>query len=56
MLSEVGKPISKCPGTHLFKQGEEATSAYLVESGEIDIYRTADGLHRNGQAMFPRAR
>lgn len=46
MLSEVGEPISKYPGTHLFKEGEEATSAYLVESGEIDIYRTADGTRR----------
>ena len=46
MLSEVGESISKYPGTHLFKEGEEATSAYLVESGEIDIYRTADGKRR----------
>lgn len=46
MLTEVGEPISKYPGTHLFKEGDPATSAFLVQSGEIDIYRTADGKRR----------
>ncbi len=46
MLTEEGEPISKYPGTHLFKEGDPATSAYLVQSGEIDIYRTADGKRR----------
>jgi CRP-like cAMP-binding protein len=46
MLTQVGEPVSKYPGTHLFKEGDEATSAYLVQSGEIDLYRTADGKRR----------
>jgi CRP/FNR family transcriptional regulator, cAMP and macrophage regulator len=46
MLTEVGEPLSKYPGTHLFKEGEEATSAYLVQSGEIDLYRTSGGKRR----------
>lgn len=46
MLTKVGEPISKYPGTHLFKEGREANSAYLVQSGEIDLYRNADGKRR----------
>ncbi len=46
MLTQVSEPISKYPGTHLFKEGEEASSAYLVQAGEIDLYRTADGKRR----------
>lgn len=46
LLSKVGEPISKYPGTHLFKEGEEATGAYLVQSGEVDLYRVADGTRR----------
>lgn len=46
MLTQVGEAVSKYPGTHLFKEGDEASSAYLVQSGEIDLYRTADGKRR----------
>lgn len=46
LLSEAGEPVSKYPGTHLFKEGEEATSAYIIESGEVDLSRTADGKRR----------
>lgn len=46
LLAKVGEPISKYPGTHLFKEGEEATNAYLVRSGEVDLYRIADGTRR----------
>lgn len=37
--------VSKYPGTHLFKEGEPAEAAFLVESGEIEIYR-GSGSHR----------
>jgi len=43
MLAAVGQPVSKYRGTHLFRQGTEATSAYIVESGEIDLYRVSGG-------------
>ena len=42
LLSKVGEPISKYPGTHLFKEGEEAASTYLVQSGEVELYRVAE--------------
>jgi len=46
MLTMVGEAVSKYPGTHLFKEGQEATSAYLVQSGEIDLYRTSHQIRR----------
>lgn len=46
LLSEAGEVVSKFPGTHLFKEGEEATAVYLLEAGEVDIYRTASGAKR----------
>lgn len=30
---------SKYPGAHLFKEGEPASAAFLVESGEVEVYR-----------------
>lgn len=43
MVAGVGQLVSKYPGTHLFKEGESAASAYLIEAGEVDIYRTSSG-------------
>lgn len=31
--------VSKYPGTHLFREGEHATAAFLIESGEVEVYR-----------------
>lgn len=31
--------LSKYPGTHLFREGEPAAAAFLVESGEVEVYR-----------------
>ncbi len=45
-IATVGEPISKYPGTHLFRQEEEADSAYLVERGEVDLYRVSHGRRR----------
>lgn len=46
MIAGVGESVSKYPGTHLFREGEEARSAYLIEHGQIDLYRTTDGTKR----------
>jgi CRP-like cAMP-binding protein len=46
LLVDVGEPMSKYPGTHLFKEGEEAASAYIIRSGEIDLYRSTNGKKR----------
>ena len=39
-------PINALREPHLFKEGEEATNAYLIRSGEVDLYRVADGTGR----------
>ncbi len=46
MLSKVGEPINKHAGTHLFREGDDADSAYLIRAGTIDLYRGADGKRR----------
>lgn len=38
--------VSKYPGTHLFKEGDEGTAAFLVESGEVEIYRGTESSRR----------
>ncbi len=38
--------VSKYPGTHLFREGEDATAAFLIESGEVEVYRGSEGTRR----------
>lgn len=38
--------VSKYPGTHLFKQDEQAVAAFLVESGEVEVYRGTGNTRR----------
>lgn len=45
-LSRTGELIDKYPGTHLFREGEEAQHAYVVEKGEVELYRTVGGRRR----------
>lgn len=40
LLDDASEMVSKYPGTHLFKEDQEATAVFLIESGEVDIYRT----------------
>ncbi len=46
LLSDTAETLSKYPGTHLFKEGETAAAIYLIEAGEIDIYRTSFSTKR----------
>jgi CRP-like cAMP-binding protein len=39
LIREIGELVSKYPGTHLFKEGELAGAAFLIESGEVELYR-----------------
>lgn len=38
-LIGVAEVVSKYPGAHLFREGDEASAVYLVESGHIEVYR-----------------
>lgn len=56
LIREIGELISKYPGTHLFKEGELAEAAFLVESGEVELYRGSGPskrvVSRVGQGSF----
>ena len=39
-LSGAGSYVEKYPGTHLFKEGDDSVAAYVVKTGEIELYRT----------------
>ncbi len=39
VLATAAEVIKRYPGTHLFKEGEQATAAYLIKEGEVDLYR-----------------
>ena len=39
-LAGAGSYVDKYPGTHLFKEGEDSTAAYVIERGEAELYRT----------------
>ncbi len=38
-LSEAGVVIDKYKGTHLFKEGAEADAAFVIQEGEVELYR-----------------
>ena len=46
VIRSAGEVISKYPGTHLFKEGSASEAAYLVEHGEVEIYRGQGGTRR----------
>jgi len=39
-LSGAGEYVEKYPGTHLFKEGTPALAAYVVQRGQVELYRT----------------
>lgn len=42
-LADAGEMIDKYEGTHLFREGADSDAAYVVHSGEVELYRTSDG-------------
>jgi len=45
-LSHTGSYVDKYQGTHLFREGEAAFHAYVIEKGEVELYRTMGGTPR----------
>lgn len=39
-LRDAAEIIKRYPGTHLFREGADATAAYLVREGTVDLYRS----------------
>ena len=38
-LSQAGAVIDKYKGTHLFKEGGESDAAFVIQEGEVELYR-----------------
>jgi len=45
-LVGVAELVSKYPGAHLFREGEEAAAVYLVETGLVEVYRGDGSVRR----------
>lgn len=39
-LSGAGEYVEKYSGTHLFREGSQATAAYVIQRGRVELYRT----------------
>lgn len=39
-LDGAGEYVEKYPGTHLFREGSQATAAYVIQKGNVELYRT----------------
>jgi len=39
-LAGAGSYVDKYPGTHLFREGDVAIAAYVLQKGEVELYRT----------------
>ena len=42
-IGQAGTEVVKYPGTHLFREGEESTSAYVIRKGTVELYRGVRG-------------
>lgn len=38
-VGRAGTEVVKYPGTHLFREGQESTSAYVIRKGIVELYR-----------------
>lgn len=45
-LRRVAEPTSRFKGSHLFREGDRAEAAYVIISGEVDLYRMDRGHSR----------
>lgn len=44
-IRRVGEPFTMAPGGHLFTEGEHAVSTFVIDQGEVEIYR-GEGARR----------
>jgi len=49
-LSQAGSIIDKYKGTHLFREGEPSVAAYVIQDGEVELYR----MTAAGRSVFGR--
>ena len=39
-VAGAGEYVDKYPGTHLFKEGADAAAAFVIQKGQVELYRT----------------
>ena len=39
-LASAGEYIDKYPGTHLFREGDQSDSAFVIRKGQVELYRS----------------
>jgi CRP-like cAMP-binding protein len=39
-IEGAGEYVEKYPGTHLFKEGADAAAAFVIQKGQVELYRT----------------
>jgi len=49
-LSQAGTIIDKYKGTHLFREGEPSSAAFVIQEGEVELYR----MTATGRSVFGR--
>lgn len=49
-LSQAGTIVDKYKGTHLFREGEASASAFVIQEGEVELYR----MSASGRSVFGR--
>lgn len=45
-IGSSGEYVAKYPGTHLFKEGAPSESAYVIQNGQVELYRTRNDQRR----------
>lgn len=45
-IASSGEYVSKYPGTHLFKEGAPSESAFVLQNGKVELYRTRNEQRR----------
>ena len=43
LLTRLAKPVTVAEGEHFFREGDETQVMYVLQSGEVDIYKTWEG-------------
>jgi len=38
-IADAGTYVTKYPGTHLFREGEPSDAAYVIQKGQVELYR-----------------
>lgn len=49
-LSQAGTVVDKYKGTHLFREGESSEAAFVLQEGEVELYRVSG----TGRSVFGR--